>query len=333
MELPAELQAAINTELTSVPARRLAALVAELSDRYRMGQAPRGGVRSGRFLQSAEDVTAYAAFRLPPIFVAVHAALRQVQERLPDWSPSTLLDVGAGPGTAMWAAAALWPQALKEITLLERNEDMIALGRRLAACSLLSPVREAKWQRADLLGEWTAAPHDLVIASYVLGELPADRGLAVIRRLWDLTRHTLVIVEPGTPAGFLRIKEARGHLLAAGGATVAPCPHDQPCPLADQDWCHFSQRLARSRLHRQVKAGELSYEDEKFSFVALSRLPGTPIGARVVRHPQSRPGHIHLDICTPAGISRRTVTRKDKQQFRLARNLQWGSSLPPDDRT
>ncbi|MGI6189985.1 MAG: hypothetical protein GX041_02360 [Clostridiales bacterium] len=30
----------------------------------------------------------------------------------------TLLDVGAGPGTAMWAVAVLWP-ALKHIVLVE----------------------------------------------------------------------------------------------------------------------------------------------------------------------------------------------------------------------
>ena len=39
------------------------------------------------------------------------------------------------------------------------------------------------------------------------------------------------------------------------------------------DWCHFTQRLPRSRAHKQIKGAELPFEDEKFSYVALTRAP------------------------------------------------------------
>ena len=100
--------------------------------------------------------------------------------------------------------------------------------------------------------------------------------------------------------------------------------------MANNDWCHFAQRITRSQLQRQAKQATLSYEDEKFSYIAASRTTGLPIRARVLRHPQIRPGHIHLELCTPGGLQNSTVTRKDKAAFREARDIAWGNALSPD---
>lgn len=306
MQLPTDLEAAISAELTSVPLKSLARSVADLSDRYRAGN---GRPQGGRFLQSSADIAAYAAYRLPATFAAVLAALEQVRDRQPAWQPGSVLDVGAGPGTATWAAAALWPQ-LQRATLLEREPDMIDLGRRLAAHSAAVAVRTAEWLSVDVTAAWDVPPHGLVILSYVIGELPEDRCAALVAKLWERTAGTLVIIEPGSVPGFSRVKSARDQLLTAGARIVAPCPHERACPLPTDDWCHFAQRVARSALHRQVKAGELAYEDEKYSFVAASRQPGSPIAGRVIRQPQPRPGHVHLRLCSDDGLTTRTVTRK-----------------------
>ena len=76
--------------------------------------------------------------------------------------------------------------------------------------------------------------------------------------MWAKTRDTLLVVEPGTPAGYARIIALREQLIAAGAHVAAPCPHDGKCPLAAPDWCHFTQRLPRSRAHKQVKGAELA---------------------------------------------------------------------------
>ncbi len=100
-----------------------------------------------------------------------------------------------------------------------------------------------------------------------------------------------MIVEPGTPDGYARMIEARDRLIAAGFHVAAPCPHSAACPIVPgTDWCHFSARVSRSSLHRQIKGGTLAYEDEKFSYVAATRRPVTPAPARVVRKPQIRKG-------------------------------------------
>src|SRR5262249_36771210 len=91
----------------------------------------------------------------------------------------------------------------------------------------------------------TSEPADLLVASYFIGELGEAERRELAELLWTKTRDTLLIVEPGTPAGYARIIAARGQLIAAGAHVLAPCPHDAPCPLQSPDWCHFAQRLPR----------------------------------------------------------------------------------------
>ena len=94
---------------------------------------------------------------------------------------------------------------------------------------------------------------DLVSLAYVLNELAPAARESVLQRLWDATADTLVIIEPGTPAGWERILAARRQLIEAGAHVLAPCPHAFACPLQAPDWCHFAERVSRSRLHRLAK--------------------------------------------------------------------------------
>jgi len=320
MELPIELSIAIEEQLTSLSTKRLAAFAAKLSESYRVGR-PLGGEN---FIRTYNDVLAYAVFRLPATFAAVYFAMAQAKERLPGFNPRTLLDMGAGPGTAMWAAAMLWPQ-LEQITLIEQEQHMIDLGKKLVEYSNKDPIRESKWIKADIANGWKVPPHDVVVASYVLNELRQDYREDFIPKLWENTGSLLIVIEPGTPAGFLRVNQVREKLLSQGAHVISPCPHNEPCPIIGNDWCHFSQRVTRTRLHRQMKGGKLSYEDEKFSFVCMSRTRGTSVEGVVVRHPQIKKGHIYLRLCTPEGIIDTVVTRRESEKFKEARELRWGS--------
>ena len=325
MNLPEDLRSALSVRLYDLSASDLAKAVTALSSRYRAERA--GG--DGSFLLSPLDVAAYAAYRLPATFAAIHAALDQVRILLPDWQPQSLLDCGAGPGSAAWAATQVW-QDLGRITLVEDDVQMIAFGKQLAAQSRSSALRDAVWLRANLTHKWESAPHDLIVAGYVLGEIPPSHCAETVESLWASTTHSLVLVEPGTPTGFAAIRQARQALLHLGARMVAPCPHEQQCPIVGNDWCHFSQRISRSRLHRTLKEGTLPYEDEKFSYLAVSRQPGRAISGRVLRHPQVRSGHITLELCTTGGLCRSVVTRKDGEAFRSLRDVQWGSAVFAD---
>jgi ribosomal protein RSM22 (predicted rRNA methylase) len=322
MHLPDDLQTALAQVLPTNSARHLTRAANDLSLRYRAGHAQ----DRPTFLHSQEDSIAYAAYRLPATYAAIYATLTAIRARRPDWQPRTLLDAGAGPGTATWAATALWP-SLEHVTLLERDPHMLNLGQKLAQHARSQTVKQARWRSVDLTELWEEPQHDLVICSYVLGELPQARREAISEHLWTSTDDTLLFVEPGTPRGFELIRAVRTRLLAAGLTIIAPCPHNNVCPVPENDWCHFAQRVNRTKLHRAAKGATLAYEDEKFSYVAFSHTPGLPIAGRVIRHPQKRSGHIHLQLCTPQGLRTTTIARSAGPTYHKAQDLQWGTAI------
>lgn len=317
MELPAALRVAVDAELEGVPLAELKRAAATLSQRYR------AETRDGRLhLSDAQFARAYLATRLPATYAAVRASLESVAERLPDFAPKTLLDAGAGPGTAFWAAGDCWPD-LAEATLLEASPAIRAVGTELARAATATAAYKPFDLTRDTLPETRS---DLVTLAYVLDELAPDRRAMLLTRLWQATEGVLVVIEPGTPAGFKRILEARATLLTLGGHLVAPCPHEKPCPLIDPDWCHFSRRVARSRLHRLAKDADVPWEDEKYTYLAMSRTPVQPRNeARVLAPPRGGSGQVELKLCVPeGGVEVRRVTRRDGEVFRQARRADWG---------
>ena len=66
----------------------------------------------------------------------------------------------------------------------------------------------------------------------MIGEIGDAERRALAELMWEKTRDTLLVVEPGTPAGYARIIALRERLIALGAHVAAPCPHDGKCPLA-----------------------------------------------------------------------------------------------------
>jgi len=77
-------------------------------------------------------------------------------------------------------------------------------------------------------------------------------------------------------------------------------------------------------LHRQLKSGALGYEDEKFSYLIASKLAYSPSGKRVLRTPIKRKGHHILELCTPIGIEKKIISKKEKD---LYRKVKWGDLI------
>jgi ribosomal protein RSM22 (predicted rRNA methylase) len=317
-DLPAELKAALDAKLQGLSRNDTSGRAASISKTYRDG----GG--SGAITSEA-DALAYALARMPATYAAVTASLNALRGIAPDFAPASLLDVGAGPGTASWAAAEAFP-SLHSFALIDANRALRALALDLAGRS--SRLRELDYrhgQARDALADAQTA--DLVVASYVIGELAeAERG-ALADLMWAKTRETLVIVEPGTPAGYGRVIALRAHLIAAGAHVAAPCPHDGPCPLAAPDWCHFAQRLPRLRAHKQIKGVELPFEDEKFSYVALRRAPAARHPARVLAPPVLSKVEVAAKLCTPDGVSIARLPRRAKADYARARRWRWGDAV------
>lgn len=282
------------------------------------------GVAAARAARTEADVAAYIAYRVPATYAAALDVLSRLRSQRPEWRPRTVLDVGAGPGVASWAAAAVWPE-LERVTFVEAEPEMVRAGRALAAAAPSPALRAAGWVTGDATVK--GDPAEFVLLSYVLSEMPEDRVAPLARALWERTEDTIVFLEPGTPDGYARVLLAREAVLGAGGFTIAPCPHDLPCPLPPGDWCHFAVRLPRGETHRAVKGVSRGFEDEKISYAALTRSREPRALSRVIRQPQIRSGHVYLDLCEPEGIRRAVVTRRDKELYRRARKTAWGDAL------
>src|SRR5262245_49451028 len=325
MQLPLELRQAIEEEAATSPGRLLQASSESLSRAYRLAPVPRA-----RAVSSEKDRIAYLAARVPATYASARRVASEILARAPGLEIKSVLDLGSGPGTASWAAAESFA-GLETIKLIERDPDFIELGKRLARHSSKSVLREAEWHNADISVLDDYPPHDLVFLSYVIGELSGSGLERIVRRAWSAAAKAIAIIEPGTPKGFSRILAAREELIGLGAAIAAPCPHQTDCPMSGSDWCHFAARVDRTSLHRRAKAGTLSYEDEKYSYVVGARLAVERAPARVIRHPMKLKGHVRLDLCGSSGLGKKIVSRKNKEQYRAARKSEWGSAWPFTD--
>lgn len=316
--LPAELKAALARKAEGLSRNDAAQRADTISRTYRDGGGS-GGIRTGT------DALAYALARMPATYAAVAASLNALAEVNPDFAPRSLLDIGAGPGTATWAASEAFA-SIDAFTLLDANTALRDLATELA--QLHSRFSAMRYDSGDARKLLAAAPEaDLVVASYVINELSENERATLADVMWEKTRDMLLVVEPGTPAGYARIIDLRARLIANGAHVIAPCPHDTACPLTKPDWCHFTQRLQRSRAHKHLKGADLPYEDEKFSYVVLSRAPPAQRPVRVLAQPLVTKIAVTAKICAADGIEAASVPHRDKAAYKRAKKWDWGDAV------
>lgn len=351
------LRDALEREASGTSVKQMADAVARLSTRYRAVAAA-----SDPILARPVDVLAYAHYRMPATFGAVRSALRELADSgvFDPADVRSMADLGGGTGAAAWAAAEVF-ENLEEISVLDQVPDALDLGQRLAQASGVRALQRTVWQEGRV-GQWntsvgspSAGGADLVTVSYVLSELDDAQAAKIVDEAAAAATRAVVVIEPGTPDGYRRILRVRDQLLAASWQVAAPCPHQGTCPLlakAEPDWCHFAARVSRSSVHRQIKGGELSHEDEKFSYIAMVREPahlaqgfarrgGLDLAARastrparVIRHPKKNKGFVELQLCEAldaagtAGAARRAViSKKQGTRYKAARDVAWGDTF------
>ena len=287
-----------------------ATLSAEYRERERNGKT---------FVDSNLVAVAYILSRMPATCGAVDTALGEGLRHYKK-DIKTVLDIGAGTGATAVAIA----KHLKtdSITLIERQPEMLNLGKRVTEALDVT----AEWKLADA-AELPNDSYDLVVTSYMINELPKEKLEEYVSLMWQRTKGLLLIVDNGTPKGFATVKSAAEVLKRLGGNVIAPCPRVDSCPLPADDWCHFTARISRSKIHKALKGGDAPYEDEKFSYIAVARDEYEPCDARVLRHPKKESGKITLQLCTENGIETRLVTKRDKAQFKIARSLNAGNEF------
>lgn len=323
MLIPDNLRSALDACLEGVSRGSLMERAERISSLYR----DRSG--SSVAVRDAMDALAYAITRSPATYGAVSNVLEHLRRRNPEFEPANALDLGTGSGAASWAIAEYWPQ-ISSLAQVDFNLPLLSVNRILAHHSTCNALRNATQITTDLTRQEDLPAADLVVLSYMLSELSEVQMQALVETAWIRCKGAIVIVEPGTPKGYQHILTARQLLLKTGARILAPCPHERPCPLKAPDWCHFVQRVERSRDHRILKSATLPYEDEKFSYLIGIREPlFTPAdGGRVLARPQRGKSEIRTKVCTPTGeASLVTITRREKERFAQVKKREWGDDF------
>ncbi len=323
LTLPTTLQNAITAALRDIPRSQWLRAAQNVSERYR---GTRPATTATALVAGAHEALGYAAIILPATYAQLWRAMHATAARIPSWQPHSMLDLGSGPGTALWAALEHWP-SLTALQAWEREPSLIALGQRLAT-SGATPLQKTHWQRHDLRSmPSSSASYDLVVLGHVLNELDAEAQANIVAAAWTYTRGVLLIVEPGTSQAFPIVRTARNSLLEAGANTLAPCPHQQPCPLIS-DWCHFPQRLQRPPFQKDARQAPSAWEDAKFSYAAMARFPiELPISARIIREPSFNKAYAEVLLCDTQGVNTLQALKRNREDFRQVKALEWGEEL------
>ncbi len=293
---------------------------------------PKGNDTHNPRIKNNHQRLSYLATRIPATYTVCHEVLSRLAAY--DFEFSSLLDLGAGPGTASICAKYIFPE-LKKILLIDQDKDFKAFAESV----LTEPYFDKTiidYKLCDMRALKTSPGHDLVMLSYGLNELRDKDAQSCVYKAWAVTEKALVIIEPGTPKAFTNLRKRRAELIQYGAKIIAPCSHQNECPMPMDlnsdpkklDWCHFSTRVERSHLHKYIKEGTLPYEDEKFSYlIAIKDLTMLLPNNRIVKRPKRRPGHLIFDLCTSQGLVQHTVTKSQKSLYKKAQKAEWGDTL------
>lgn len=255
---------------------------------------------------SFSQAIAYAQARMP----ATYNVIRYVLEKFRDKSEtfSNVLDVGAGVGTLK---IALQNQKI-DYEAIEKSNSMRKVFKKLNN-------GEIKIFAEDFQKFHSEKQYQAVFASYFINEI--ENKNAALKKIFSLAEQYIFLIEPGTPKSFKNIIEAKKLADQLGWYPLLPCASAN-CNLSSNDWCHFSIRVPRTKLHTNLKNATLPYEDEKFCYVIFSKKePEFSNNNIIIKRPIRKSGHIIFDVCSKQGIQR--IVRTDK----LSKKLRWGDQL------
>lgn len=317
MELDLETKNKLENLLDGYSLKELKNASFEIINRYQ-NESGKGNVLINDELRSK----VYAVTRFPATYKVVSNVLEKSLLKYKS-DIKSLIDFGSGSGSASLAAFNTFE--LEKITQLERDDSMINVGQSLFNDLPIKNV--SQYFKFDLTKDELKEKGDLVISSYVLNELESKDRINSIKKMWEATNKFMVIIEPGTPTGSEIIKEVRSFVISLGGYVISPCPHMNNCPIIKDDWCHFSTRVSRSKLHKALKEGDSPFEDEKYSYIIFSKKEVNRCNARILRHPLIYNGYVSLTVCDQNGIENIKISKKDKERYKLARKANVGDEF------
>ncbi|HWA86975.1 MAG TPA: small ribosomal subunit Rsm22 family protein [Opitutus sp.] len=274
---------------------------------------------AGPYWQSPSDLAAYDLTYGERIGWKWDHVLREL--RLRGWRPASrhVFDWGCGSGIAARRAIDFFgADTFDSLTVWDHSPlaaDFAATAAQRAFPNL--HLTQATPSLLSTTESDTSRPSPLasclLVISHVLNELPPD-ALASLRAV-AARADEILWVEPGTHDVSRALGTQRELLRAAGFRVIAPCTHENACPMfaagRERDWCHFfapppAEIFADSNWVKFGQRAGIDLRSLPYCFLALDRHrgPAMPPGAsRII----GRPGHFkpyaRFLNCDAAGLA------------------------------
>ena len=268
---------------------RMTPAVAHLSDLF---TTERPDKKFPDYFADPRLLAAYGVFFLPQSFTRTSFALAQISG-LRGWKPArprpAILDLGSGPGSCGVAAAHRLRQAGYEHVELygvDKSPSALAAMENFAQATL-GPAAATKTRIGDAARPetWPEGPFDLIVAGFVMNEMPQLDAAALLRWFGELKAKLapgglILILEPALRVTAERLQRL-SDVVAAGVMTrVAPELDALPDPQLGpgEHWSHetraweapASTEFVNRHLHRDLR-------EVRFSFAAFSDAPLEPL--------------------------------------------------------
>jgi ribosomal protein RSM22 (predicted rRNA methylase) len=187
-------------------------------------------------LYGPTETLAYALHGFLPSYGVALRVFRELEAATPRDPPTSMLDFGCGPGSAVLAAREVWPDSLFDVVVVEPSRSMTQVAEHM-----LADTPGVMYRRTldDVARYHRGKRFDLVVAHGVLGQLTTDAARdRAVADLWDLVapRGSLVLTEPGDRWGGFVVRRSRDLLLHRATAIARFLPQLQAdyAPPADE---------------------------------------------------------------------------------------------------
>jgi SAM-dependent methyltransferase len=279
----------ISEKLGDEALERMTPAVAHLSDLF---TTERPDKKFPDYFADPRLLAAYGVFFLPQSFTRTSFALSQICG-LRGWKPSSqvpaILDLGSGPGSCGVAAAyRLRQTGNTKVNLygVDKSPSALASMESFARATLGEDV-ETKTRIGDASRPetWPEGPFDLIVAGFVMNEMPQLDHAALLRWFGELKARLapgglILILEPALRITAERLQKLSDAVAAGEMNRVAPELDALPDPQLGpgEHWSHetrpwkapASTEYVNRHLHRDLR-------EVRFSFAAFSDASLTPL--------------------------------------------------------
>lgn len=281
------------------------------------------------YINDYADTIAYLALRTPATYAQIFGSLLQISELAPFFKPKSVLDIGSGPGTGIWAAKTVW-DSIEDATCIDKNEHLLVTGKEIT--NKANIIKNVTWKKWDSVKDDTLnlPMSDIVIVANVLNEMSDSQAKYLLDQAYNRCRFLMIIIEPGTSFGIDIIEKAT---RSFPNKIVLIAPYINNNFVIDKKtWLHFSQRFIRPefqrRIRKRMRTDPLSasdWEETKYAYLAIGKLPvENKIWGKVVGPTLKQKGFLEIPILTKDSITKIKVLKRNKKQYTFAKNIKWG---------